>query len=1257
MADEAERFAQRATQLVEQRARDAEDFTQEAGAYVWELSKGSQSDPAQSSSNAQAAAEFETKARALVEKTEDQKIDEIMRQRGLPVSDKALRGRIIAELRNTGTVPDSFQETPNGPGHLFTSLLPEPALNAIGNVPVVGKTAEDVIGGVTSPLGLMTLPGAPASITAKALAGSLAGGVIGEQVAGDKGRMAGEVLGGLAGPVAPGAARMLEEGAGTRMPGQLGSVFSQRALNRRGIPGMAGAGTDVPNLGGKPPAKATPDPIDAFDDVLPTERPSRAALAHYEGRTGATALELRDEIAQGNKLLSQSGQRAVVTNPAKPTGDMVALYKALHGEGPVPPNLRSVFDDLKARISVEEAATREFDPRFMAHPDYFPRGWRTPKDTKLGPGKVATTPGFAKPRNEATFSEMLEAGWEPATWNPYDMYALRRIAGAEYREQRKLIDRLKATGEAVAVDGPVPSGWRAPRIGPAFEGKPYAREDGSVAFTPRVIVPDELAGRLENMFGTPVDWGKLGPVDIHKTIMRGGSALKRVKLIGGLFQQADFAMRSGFSAFGAAADDLLHGRPVAAASKVAKLPATLGKMAWANASPSRRAALRQQMLSTEPFLAERPGLTPRSVLEAGWQSQDISVLRNDLRAMVTDAASQPSGAIAPVAAVQRRVNQLNQAIQRGLFEGVYPQAQIEALRNFIVPRLVRAHPDWTDAQIARSAADEVNKMFSTIGNYQTVLGSSRNLSDFLHSLIFSTNEAESLIKQALSTVAGPNKGLWAEFYLGGALFLASVANVVNLAATGKPLDFGSYAPIRPSKYSTTGIEYNPDFMSPDVPKLKGRGGFPVKVDLVMQMDTVLRLLDPVGWVKARENVGPRAVLSQIEGKDFYGRPFSGPKDRITQAVSDLGVPIPAQNIAGIIRDKVPGADQVIPEGESRLGSAGLSVQAGGLNLRAQTNRDLLDMSARDWAKANGVAGVNSLDDLPADQRNAVINQPSVKDELDRRQATSLARGDKRSQFEQSREDLRSSTRDEQGADDAKLQDGTMSGETWRKRREDRLADTASRSDQMAKDMGLEFKDKDARFAFDKALNEYYAVKSDDYTDPATGEVAWDGFFAARDAALKSLSADERRRFDEYIGRNLTPTEKRFQVVQGLARQFYEKPKYTGLDKDDSATVDAIRAEANNHRLQSGGRMSMEGAIRRVMKENGVDRKLARIALLASRGSARVMDTARDEFLIANPEILRFYPTLANNLSNRQKFKLPNDIILGLLSTQTLARAS
>jgi len=134
---------------------------------------------------------------------------------------------------------------------------------------------------------------------------------------------------------------------------------------------------------------------------------------------------------------------------------------------------------------IEEKEMLDFEPTlrkvFGAHPGYFPRIWKRSKRL-AGTGPIGAKAGFLKHRKDATFDEILEAGDEPVSWNPLDVYALRRIEGISYRENKLLFERLKRTGDAKPVKKGVKisDNWRVPEVGPAFQGKPYVDKNGEL---------------------------------------------------------------------------------------------------------------------------------------------------------------------------------------------------------------------------------------------------------------------------------------------------------------------------------------------------------------------------------------------------------------------------------------------------------------------------------------------------------------------------------------------------------------------------------------------------------------------------------------------------------------------------------------------------------------------------------------------------------------------------------------------------------
>jgi hypothetical protein len=731
--------------------------------------------------------------------------------------------------------------------------------------------------------------------------------------------------------------------------------FSDEMMERFGVPYRPRVS------GGAVPPARTPE-ANVFDLIHPGEKPEIGVLRRYEGELNTHGLEVRRDMDRGNRFLGSLGvgRPTGSSRVVERYGEMEDLFKALHGEGPVPPRLQPVFDDLKAALDIETAATLDFDPKFMARPDYFPRGWREvdlgkpPAGMPRSPSGIGTTPGFAKNRVEETFTEMLEKTYtrpdgtqyklEPKSWNPYEMLALRRIDAAQYRAGKEMVERLKVVNKAIPVDGPLPDGWRVPKVGPAFEGKSLvAPPDANNAapsffgYTDRYAVPDSVADVLENNYGARVSLGKY-----PEKVLDAAQNAKRIKLMGSLFQQIDFSTRTGFAMWGGAADDLLSGKPVSAVAKMLKSPVEVGNLVRMNVSPQGRAALRDEILSGKPIFKERPGISLRGVAEAGWQQQDFSIVRRDISNTLKDIAARETekGLAGLPQRAKRNLGRLEAANQRGLFDGVYPQAQTVAIKNWVLPRLVRQHPDWTDQQIMGQAADEINKAFSTLGDYQTVF-KNPYMNHLTHHLIFSTNEAESLLRGAGSAFHGNNKRLWGTFYLGGAMMLGAVANLAHMATTTitegrpEPLPFDRYNPLRTSEKSPLGIGYNSAFLSPDIP-LRGTDGDRLTLDLVGQMDTAFRILDPVGFISSRESVAVRALANQLTGRDYDYNEIDtvGPKgivSRAAQAVSDLYEPIGASHLR---KGLEVGGDKREP-----VGLAGEVIQAAGPNLRNPSEAD------------------------------------------------------------------------------------------------------------------------------------------------------------------------------------------------------------------------------------------------------------------------------------------------------------------------------
>jgi len=737
--------------------------------------------------------------------------------------------------------------------------------------------------------------------------------------------------------------------------------------------------------GGKNPENAL---YDMTNRIIHGEDAGRAAVRIWSGTRKRMATEAISWWKKGNETLKNMGLGTTEgINQRLTKEDSYDLFKALHGEGKVPKNLKPVYDDLKKMLDQEASDMLAFDPSFsrvmMAHPDYFPRGWKPPKAEQAGKYKLGAKPGFLKPRVDATFTEMVEAGWEPISWNPYDMAALRRVAGTEYREGCILIDRLKTFGKAINENDAPREGWRVPKVGPAFEGKPYVSTDGKAYMTPKVAVPNRIADILESTYGVEIEF-RIAGVNVFGALNAFGAFTKRAKLFGSLFQHCDFLTRDYITTF--TPEGIRHGEPL-------KFPALAAKVTWSALSPTHRANLEARILSGEP-LYEDSTITLKMIADSGWElGADEMLIRRDVREQLESIVKETKGwkTFKPIA---NRLDSIAKFFEAGLFDGVYRESQAYALEHVIVPRLKRLHPTWTDEQIAGSAAEEVNKQFSTLPVWQSALQQPA-VRAIARTLIFSSNETESWIRQATSAVKGENKLYWQEYAISTFVSLAIAANAINLISEGEPLPPDRYLPIKlhsPYSHMPWGIAYNDKFLSPRLP-WNGRNGQPIYLDIVGQADTYLRwILDPAGALTARYNVLPRAVMNQIQGRDFWGRELENMGERSRQAVNDLFMPIGFGNLVEAGRLMWPVVGNVIPEQEGRIGIVGSLIQATGLNVRSIKTRDMLDKYARESGlkKADGTP-VTQWSDLEPAQKKNFGNNTELQEEMGLRGDTAVER--------------------------------------------------------------------------------------------------------------------------------------------------------------------------------------------------------------------------------------------------------------------------
>ncbi|KKK83625.1 hypothetical protein LCGC14_2791500, partial [marine sediment metagenome] len=275
-----------------------------------------------------------------------------------------------------------------------------------------------------------------------------------------------------------------------------------------------------------------------LDDLMhrapPGQSLSTNSLRLYQGALATERDFAEASVREGKELLETAGIGEARGKGLLVEGndEMISLYEALHnpsrvenGDIIVPDHLRAIYDRARELTDWTEASRLDFDPSMATVDDYFDRGWRVIEiepvpgaRARTGVQQMGAQPSFKMPRSDADFRELLEGGpytrrdgstfrLEPLSWNPFEQWSLSHMKGIVFREQEVMLARLKAAGEALpATGGPIPEGWRVPRIGPAFEGKPYAMVDDATGqaapmMTNRTMVREPFADRLELVFG------------------------------------------------------------------------------------------------------------------------------------------------------------------------------------------------------------------------------------------------------------------------------------------------------------------------------------------------------------------------------------------------------------------------------------------------------------------------------------------------------------------------------------------------------------------------------------------------------------------------------------------------------------------------------------------------------------------------------------------------------------------------------------
>jgi hypothetical protein len=754
-------------------------------------------------------------------------------------------------------------------------------------------------------------------------------------------------------------------------------------------------------------------------DRPPGEDKERAIMRKFSGARTLRAARIHNFTLEGNKRLRELGIGRPVEGGqlVERTPEAEQLYVALHRREreAVPDGWEPIYDEIVAMLDEEQAATlameRHLGRYVMFEPAYFPQLWKGPERAIAGPAGRRKGPGtipFFMHLRHGTFEELLAAGAEPRSWNAYEMAAQRMMAGVERREGLVLLDRLgaskmkaskarveKAWDDDVAAGLSVDdegshyakyAGWRNPDIGAPFSSVAYVKKNGEHAYTSPQMVPDALAGELESIYGKATTFKEgTKPETTLEWIERFGTGAKRLKLIGSLFQHLDFMTRTAGVAFTPTA--LLRGAPL-------RYPSLFWRVLKATASPSSRKAIRERLTSKEILaVANGQNIDMEMLVAEGMSTVDVTMIGRPMSLMAGQISKEAPAGMRGL--VTSRVKALNRFVESSLFEVMYPEAEIFALENFILPKIIRSNPSFTARQVAGQAARDVNVMFSTLGPWQSVFRSP-NMRALTRALIFSSNETESWMRAFMGTFRGPTKGLWAEYWLGLFTFMAATAESINYASTGQFMPLKSFLPVTSDSHGFLGMNYgyNTRFLAPKLP-FQGRGGVDLFLDVMGQADTPMRwITNPPAALAARYNVLPRAILNQAQGKSFYGDKLESITDRFRQFAEDALMPIGIGNAVEMVRSLDNRVARALPGRDERVGLAGSITQIAGPNVMAENNDELLDRYAQRYTFTDRASGepIKEWDKLEPHQVKQVLEEnPDLGEELDRRTHTAAAR--------------------------------------------------------------------------------------------------------------------------------------------------------------------------------------------------------------------------------------------------------------------------
>jgi hypothetical protein len=715
-------------------------------------------------------------------------------------------------------------------------------------------------------------------------------------------------------------------------------------------------------------------------------------VAQWWGHLNSEALDTQEWINKSREIMERAGigHKSGNNNWFVSREESEELMKIIFANEntlkkiKIPEKYQELYDHLMIMRDKEQSDYLQFNPKledmFNEHVNYFPQIWKAPEGQGFVKhptnGKWLThKPEHFLPRIDTPFEEKLEMGWDLVSWNPFDLMAIRRMRGIEHRHSALMIDRLKRHG--IAKDLETAAKWNdskptikqrlsrdeqtiefvKPNFGPAWDGRTMVNPlDNSEVVESGIYLPRKVAQTIEGITQLTDDSlkidTKMGTIDVGHAIGKFASVSKRTIIQFSLFQHNDMLNR-GLSAGMSPTHLTSSGKKIwnplyQNASFAGRL---VMSQLWAGDWKGLgRAATRKRLLSDVP-LYDDFDISFKDLVKAGLQiNGDTSVIsRSHLEQIKEIENSISKNEYKKFPQLKDRLIGAAKWWETGLFDGVYRETQLFIAEKQVIPQLRKRYPNESKEFIARKAADTINTLTSSLAPWQSMAKNPQSKA-LTRALFFSTNELESWAQAGWNTIRGDQKGIYAQYWIGMYMYLASLGNVMNFLSTGSLMPLHAYSPITMKNKDGAWVEqfpvtYNPRFLSPII-GFAGRNGAPLYADIVGQADTVFHYVTG-GITSLGDRTSPFVSFFKpyVTGKTFYGEELDSFIDKTKYAALSV-LPMGSWQAIDKFREEIPFFEKHFPQSETGLNDAGRMIQGiTGMNIRKASYDDLLSEAA------------------------------------------------------------------------------------------------------------------------------------------------------------------------------------------------------------------------------------------------------------------------------------------------------------------------